>query len=143
MPAVPRFAGAAPRQRLATAEAPFHGGEDRVLLVADRSMRRARRRREALLSIMLPPRNGMIDSFPLMASVNRLRSGPRGTHPLMNEEPLTRELRERQADRVRVERAHARQGTGEEDTQVHDRRADRAAYLRRKLDERAASERRG
>ncbi len=85
----------------------------------------------------------MIDSFPLMAAVNRLRCRDRGSHAVMDEEPLTEELRERQAERERTERAHAREAGEDEDTQVHERRADRAAYLRRKLDERADSERRG
>jgi hypothetical protein len=61
----------------------------------------------------------------------------------MDEQPITEELRERQAERERTERAQARQSEGDENTQVHERRADRAAYLRRKLDERADSERRG
>ena len=61
----------------------------------------------------------------------------------MEEEPITEELRERQVQREQAERTRARQAPDEEDTQVHERRADRAAYLRRKLDERADSERRG
>jgi hypothetical protein len=61
----------------------------------------------------------------------------------MDEQPITEELRERQAERERTERAQARQSEDDENTQVHERRADRAAYLRRKLDERADSERRG
>ena len=44
-----------------------------------------------------------------------------------------------QADRERVERAAAERAPDEDEALAHERRADRAAYLRSKLDEQADS----
>jgi hypothetical protein len=57
------------------------------------------------------------------------------------EDPKTEELRLDQGQREAAERARAEQSTDEEDTGQHRRRADKAAYLREKLEERARSER--
>lgn len=59
----------------------------------------------------------------------------------MAEEPSTEELRIAQAERETAERTRAEHGVTEEDTDQHERRADKAAYLRKKLEERAESER--
>lgn len=61
----------------------------------------------------------------------------------MDEEPNTEELRHLQQERERQERRQAEEAVDEEDTQTHRRRADKAEYLRRKLEERAESERAG
>jgi hypothetical protein len=58
----------------------------------------------------------------------------------VEEDPTTAELRARQAEREAEERAEADAATAEEDTAQHDRRADKAAYLRKKLEERADAE---
>jgi hypothetical protein len=57
------------------------------------------------------------------------------------EEPITQELRIVQSERERDERDAAERSAVPEETAQHERRAERAAYLREKLDERAASER--
>jgi hypothetical protein len=59
----------------------------------------------------------------------------------MSEDPDTQELREAQARRVREELERARAASDEEEESQHARRADKAEYLRQKLDERARSER--
>jgi hypothetical protein len=59
----------------------------------------------------------------------------------MNEEPTTQELRLKQEERERAAREHADRVRGENDTAQFDRRADKAAYLRKKLEERARAER--
>jgi hypothetical protein len=59
----------------------------------------------------------------------------------MSEEPDTKELREAQARRVREELEMARSASDEEELAQHERRAEKAGYLRQKLEERAASER--
>lgn len=59
----------------------------------------------------------------------------------MPEDPETRELREEQADVESDERRRADESSDPDATETHDRRADKAAYLREKLDERARSER--
>jgi len=56
------------------------------------------------------------------------------------DEPTTQELRLRQAERERDERESARRAEDPDDTRSHARRADKAAYLREKLEERARSE---
>ena len=61
----------------------------------------------------------------------------------MDEEPPTEELRLRQLDRERTERRAADETDEPEDTHTHRRRADKAEYLRRKLEEREESERDG
>jgi hypothetical protein len=59
----------------------------------------------------------------------------------VSEDPNTEELRRAQVDRERAERESAAGAPSEPETEQHDRRADKAAYLKDKLDERAASER--
>lgn len=61
----------------------------------------------------------------------------------MDDEPTTEELRVAQLRREGAERERAGRGVSEEDTEQHERRADKAAYLREKLEERAESEREG
>ena len=55
------------------------------------------------------------------------------------DDPPTEELRAAQADRERLERAAAAHAPDEDEALAHERRADRAAYLRSKLDEQADS----
>jgi hypothetical protein len=55
-------------------------------------------------------------------------------------DPKTEELRIEQVHRVRSERAQADEAADSNEEQTHERRAERAAYLKRKLDERARSE---
>jgi hypothetical protein len=57
-------------------------------------------------------------------------------------DPSTEELRAEQLERERAEREHAERTELEDDTWQHERRADKAAYLREKLEERADAERR-
>jgi hypothetical protein len=57
------------------------------------------------------------------------------------EDPTTRELRLKQEQREREEREAAEHGFTDEDTGTHDARAAKAAYLRKKLEERAEAER--
>jgi hypothetical protein len=59
----------------------------------------------------------------------------------VSEDPDTQELRAAQARRVREELELARSAEDEEEESQHARRADKAAYLRQKLEERAQSER--
>jgi beta-lactamase class A len=59
----------------------------------------------------------------------------------VSEDPDTKELREAQTRRVREELELARESTDEEEESQHVRRADKAEYLRQKLEERAQSER--
>jgi hypothetical protein len=56
------------------------------------------------------------------------------------EDPTTRELRIRQAEREEEERRQADSAPSEDETDEHVRRADKAAYLREKLEERADAE---
>ena len=56
------------------------------------------------------------------------------------EDPTTRELRIRQEERESEERRQAEEADTEEATEEHARRADKAAYLREKLEERADAE---
>jgi hypothetical protein len=56
------------------------------------------------------------------------------------EDPTTRELRIRQAERESLERREAEHAETGEETEEHVRRADKAAYLREKLEERADAE---
>jgi hypothetical protein len=55
-------------------------------------------------------------------------------------DPKTEELRVEQVDRERVERDRARESDEPTETDQHERRADKAAYLRAKLAERARAE---
>jgi len=59
----------------------------------------------------------------------------------MSEDPTTRELRVKQLQKELEERKAAAEGEGEHETGQHDARAAKAAYLRRKLEERAQAER--
>ena len=59
------------------------------------------------------------------------------------EDPKTEELRVEQAEREQAERGAEDEAPTEEHTDAHRRRADKAAYLREKLEERADSERDG
>jgi hypothetical protein len=55
-------------------------------------------------------------------------------------DPKTEELHIEQLDRESVERERATRASEPAEQRTHERRADRAAYLREKLGERAASE---
>ncbi len=55
------------------------------------------------------------------------------------DDPPTEELRAVQVDRERTERTAAERAADEDEARAHERRAERAAYLRDKLDEQAAS----
>jgi hypothetical protein len=55
-------------------------------------------------------------------------------------DPETEELRVEQVRREREEHARAREAGEPSEERQHERRAERAAYLREKLDERAESE---
>jgi membrane protein len=75
------------------------------------------------------------------AVVNELRlvghrSDTLGTVP----DPQTEEMRLEQLERERREHRQAGQADEEPETETHERRADRAAYLREKLEERAEAE---
>ncbi|MBA2341839.1 MAG: hypothetical protein H0V85_00060 [Thermoleophilaceae bacterium] len=58
-----------------------------------------------------------------------------------DDDPTTEELRVAQLHEEREERERARESDEGEETKRHARRADKAAYLREKLDQRAESER--
>ena len=58
-----------------------------------------------------------------------------------DEDPTTRELRIKQLQKELDERKAAEEGHTEDDTGTHDARAAKAAYLRKKLEERAEAER--
>ena len=58
------------------------------------------------------------------------------------EDPTTQELRVRQMKREEDARIDSASAPEEEDTAQFDRRADKAAYLKEKLEERAEAERR-
>lgn len=60
----------------------------------------------------------------------------------MSEDPTTQELRLEQLRREMNEREHAARAPDTDDTDQHEARAAKAAYLREKLEERAAAERR-
>lgn len=57
------------------------------------------------------------------------------------EDPTTRELRIAQEQKEKHEREAAEHGTSDVDTDTHDARAAKAAYLKQKLEERAEAER--
>jgi hypothetical protein len=59
----------------------------------------------------------------------------------MEEDPTTQELRLEQLKREEAEREAAEEGITPDETEQHERRADRASYLREKLEERAQAER--
>ena len=58
-----------------------------------------------------------------------------------DDDPTTEELRALQAEREAAEREMAEQAPDPREERAHERRAERAAYLRDKLDEQAESER--
>ena len=60
---------------------------------------------------------------------------------MTEEDPTTQELRLDQLRRETAERERAGRSIEEDEAEQHDRRADKAAYLREKLEQRAASER--
>jgi len=62
---------------------------------------------------------------------------------MAREDPSTEELQAVQADRVREEMHAADRAPNPDETAQHERRADKAGYLRDKLDERRESERGG
>ena len=73
--------------------------------------------------------------------VNELRLERRRPGTLANvPDPVTEELRLEQVQRERKEHRQAEQAGEEPETQQHERRAERASYLREKLDERAEAE---
>jgi hypothetical protein len=59
----------------------------------------------------------------------------------VSEDPTTQELRVRQARREQEERRQAEDDPTEDGAEKHSRRADKADYLKRKLEERARAER--
>jgi hypothetical protein len=61
---------------------------------------------------------------------------------VVDEDPTTEELKLEQRQREESERDAAGSAHGDEETEQHERRADKAGYLREKLEERAESERR-
>jgi hypothetical protein len=58
------------------------------------------------------------------------------------EDPTTQELRLDQLRREADERTQADEALGEEESEQHERRAEKASYLRERLEQRAESERR-
>jgi len=60
---------------------------------------------------------------------------------MSDRDPTTQELRVRQAKREEEARVESDRRPEDEDTAQFDRRADKAAYLKRKLEEREAAER--
>ena len=61
---------------------------------------------------------------------------------MSNSDPNTEELKLAQIERERAERQRARSVLDEEEAAQHERRAEKAQYLAKKLQERAESERR-
>ena len=59
----------------------------------------------------------------------------------MDEDPTTQELRLEQIRREGAEREEAKDSPSEDEAEQHARRAEKADYLKRKLAERAESER--
>ncbi|CAA9484307.1 MAG: hypothetical protein AVDCRST_MAG17-358 [uncultured Solirubrobacterales bacterium] len=59
----------------------------------------------------------------------------------MEEDPTTQELRVSQIRRESAERDHAEQAPTDEAAEAHARRAEKTAYLRKRLEDRAAAER--
>jgi ribosomal protein L17 len=60
----------------------------------------------------------------------------------MTDEHKTEELKVIQAEREAAERNRAESAVDDDEVEQHERRADKARYLREKLEERAESERR-
>jgi hypothetical protein len=61
----------------------------------------------------------------------------------VSEDPKTEELRLEQLQREAAEREQADESRDENETAQHERRAEKAHYLREKLEERAEAEREG
>jgi hypothetical protein len=61
--------------------------------------------------------------------------------PEQQPDPTTEELRLEQLQRQASERERAAKSATEDETDQHERRAEKAEYLREKLEERAAAER--
>lgn len=59
----------------------------------------------------------------------------------MEEDPTTQELRLEQTRREALEREEAEESPSEDEAEQHARRADKADYLKKKLEERAEAER--
>jgi hypothetical protein len=59
---------------------------------------------------------------------------------MADEDPTTQELRLDQLEREREERRSAGRALAPEEAEQHSRRADKAGYLREKLEERARAE---
>lgn len=59
-----------------------------------------------------------------------------------DDNPTTEELRAVQSEREDASRQAAERADSEEETAQHDRRAEKSAYLRQKLEEREQAERR-
>ena len=59
---------------------------------------------------------------------------------MADEDPQTGELRREQVERVRAERKREEDAFDDEEAETHGRRAERAEYLREKLEERAEAE---
>lgn len=59
----------------------------------------------------------------------------------MSDEPSTEQLQAEQSRRQRIERELARSAEEDNEQMAHARRAEKASYLREKLDERERSER--
>ena len=73
-----------------------------------------------------------------------IAAGATGYAPIMGEDPTTEELRLSQLRRETTERREARQAEAagaEPEAEQHARRAEKADYLRRKLEQRAEAER--
>jgi hypothetical protein len=60
---------------------------------------------------------------------------------MTEEDPTTQELRVEQFQREEAERERAGASTDEDEAEQHERRAEKAGYLREKLEERARAER--
>ncbi len=61
---------------------------------------------------------------------------------MADEDPQTGELKRSQVERAREERKRESEAIDEEETETHGRRAEKADYLREKLEERAEAEKR-
>jgi hypothetical protein len=59
---------------------------------------------------------------------------------MSDDENTPDELREEQTEKARDERRHAEEATSEHEAVTHDRRADKAAYLAKRLAEQERSE---
>ena len=60
---------------------------------------------------------------------------------MSEEDPITEELRLDQLQRESAEHERAQSSLDEEEAEQHERRAEKASYLREKLEERAQAER--